>query len=277
MKRRRIRKEGNMAEMNREYGRKPDRELLSGKGRKPDGGQAGYSGRGSFMGGVGGSGEDGGETKGKFTEDIRQGWKRIREHLGMDKLLLIFLAGILLLLSSFPFGKKAENDGGGQQGGYSAYGGDAGSGSAAAGPGSGQSRSDPSDYAAWLEERLETVLLSVDGVGNVRVMITLKNNGEKQLQSDTVRERSSTGETDSAGGSRTVQEGREEYSTVILNNGTGDGPYVTRETAPEIEGVLVVAQGAGSSSVKTEIYEAVQALFNVPAHKIKVLKGVLEN
>ena len=117
----------------------------------------------------------------------------------------------------------------------------------------------------------------MDGVGNVRVMITLKNNGEKQLQSDTVRERSSTGETDSAGGSRTVQEGREEYSTVILNNGTGDGPYVTRETAPEIEGVLVVAQGAGSSSVKTEIYEAVQALFNVPAHKIKVLKGVLEN
>ena len=64
---------------------------------------------------------------------------------------------------------------------------------------------------------------------------------------------------------------------MILNDGTRDSPYVTRETAPEIEGVLVVAQGAGSSSVKTEIYEAVQALFNVPAHKIKVLKGVLEN
>ena len=128
-----------------------------------------------------------------------------------------------------------------------------------------------------MERRLEEVLLAVEGVGEVKVMITLKDNGEKQLQSDTLREQSSTSETDSSGGSRSVQEAREEYNTVIMNDGSSDSPYITRETVPEIEGVLVVARGAGDTSVKTEIYEAVQALFNVPAHKIKVLKGVLEN
>ena len=209
--------------------------------------------------------------------DIRLGWQKIQEHLGMDKLFLILLAGVLLLLSSFPFGKETKSGGaGGQQAENNSY--DGNSGSVNFGTtGGGQSQNGFDGYAAWLEKRLETVLLSVDGVGEVKVMITLKDNGERRLQSDTVREHSDTDETDSAGGSRSIQEGREEYSTVILNDGTGDSPYVTRETMPEIEGVLVVAQGAGSGSVKSEIYEAVQALFNVPAHKIKVLKGVLEN
>ena len=219
------------------------------------------------------------EKTGKFM-DIRLGWQKIQEHLGMDKLFLILLAGVLLLLSSFPFGKETKNSGaGGQQAKNTAYDDAGGSGnfSTDGGNDGGQAQSGSAGYAALLEKRLEEVLLSVDGVGEVRVMITLKNNGEKLLQSDLVLEHSNTSETDSAGGSRNLQEGREEHSTVILNDGAGGSPYITRETAPEIEGVLVVAQGAGSASVKSEIYEAVQALFNVPAHKIKVLKGVLEN
>lgn len=219
------------------------------------------------------------EKTGKFT-DIRLGWQKIQAHLGMDKLFLILLAGVLLLLSSYPFGKESKRgDTDGQQAADAANQGGSGAGGfgADAGTGGGQIQSGSAGYAAWLEKRLEEVLLTVDGVGEVKVMITLKDNGEKQIRSDTVREHSDTSETDSAGGSRNLQEVREEYSTVILNDGTGDSPYVTRETAPEIEGVLVVAQGAGSASVKSEIYEAVQALFNVPAHKIKVLKGVLEN
>ena len=41
---------------------------------------------------------------------------------------------------------------------------------------------------------------------------------------------------------------------------------------PEIEGVLVIAQGAGDSAKAAEITEAVMALFGVEAHKIKVMK-----
>lgn len=42
----------------------------------------------------------------------------------------------------------------------------------------------------------------------------------------------------------------------------------------EIAGVVVMADGAENVQVKTQIYEAVEALFEVPAHKIKVLKRV---
>jgi stage III sporulation protein AG len=41
---------------------------------------------------------------------------------------------------------------------------------------------------------------------------------------------------------------------------------------PEIEGVAVIAQGGGNSEIKKEIVEAVQVLFDIKAHKIKVMK-----
>ncbi len=40
---------------------------------------------------------------------------------------------------------------------------------------------------------------------------------------------------------------------------------------PQVEGVLVSCQGAGRGSVNAEITEALQALFNLDAHKVKVL------
>ena len=57
-----------------------------------------------------------------------------------------------------------------------------------------------------------------------------------------------------------------------LSGGSGGTPYVIQERVPEVEGVLVLADGAGSATVKAQIAEAVQALFPVEAHKIRVLK-----
>ncbi|MEI3340576.1 MAG: hypothetical protein V8R80_12125 [Eubacterium sp.] len=45
---------------------------------------------------------------------------------------------------------------------------------------------------------------------------------------------------------------------------------------PEIEGILVVAQGGGNTAVAENISEAAQALFSVEAHKIKVVKMNLQ-
>ena len=49
-------------------------------------------------------------------------------------------------------------------------------------------------------------------------------------------------------------------------------PYVVKQLEPEIEGVLVAAQGAGDETIVNEITYAVQVLFDVPVHKIKVVK-----
>ena len=45
---------------------------------------------------------------------------------------------------------------------------------------------------------------------------------------------------------------------------------------PKVEGVLVIAEGAGNSVVKKNISEAVEVLFGIDAHRIKVAKKKVE-
>ena len=53
---------------------------------------------------------------------------------------------------------------------------------------------------------------------------------------------------------------------------TSDGahtPYVRKEIRPQVEGVLISAEGGDHAVVRKEITEAVQALFGIETHKIK--------
>ncbi len=127
------------------------------------------------------------------------------------------------------------------------------------------------DYVNRLEQRLERVLKRMQGVEDVSVMITIKDKGEKVVEKDVNRESNITSETDGGGGSRSVTESKNASTTVFTEQGGGSAPYVQKELEPSIEGVVVVAKGGDQSRVKTEITEAVQALFAVEAHRIKVI------
>ena len=47
---------------------------------------------------------------------------------------------------------------------------------------------------------------------------------------------------------------------------------IEKEDKPEIQGVLIVAEGAGNVEVVSEITDAVSALLGISVNKIKVLK-----
>ena len=114
-----------------------------------------------------------------------------------------------------------------------------------------------SAYETELERRVKEILNGVDGVGEVDVMIVLKSSEEKVLHLDKTSRSSSIEEKDSAGGS----------------GGTGSGePIVLRELYPEISGIVISAAGGGNPKVQAEITAAMEALFGLPPHKIKVLK-----
>ena len=83
-----------------------------------------------------------------------------------------------------------------------------------------------------------------------------------------------TEETDSAGGSRSVKNGESQESTVLTGSGSSSQPIVEKELMPEIEGVVISAQGGGDVRLQAEISAAMEALFHVPQHKIRVLKRV---
>jgi len=128
------------------------------------------------------------------------------------------------------------------------------------------------DYIIHMEEKVEKILSSMDRVGKTEVIITLKSSGEKIVEKDIPIAKSNTDEQDSQGGSRNVSSVDSGESTVFATESGKSTPYVVKTTSPQVEGVLVVCEGAGIGSVSKNITDAIEVLFGIEPHKIKVVK-----
>lgn len=133
------------------------------------------------------------------------------------------------------------------------------------------------DYAAAQEEKLTRLLSGMEGVGEVEVMLTFVSSEELVVEKDAPVTRSNTVEKDSEGGTRTVTQYEQGDSTVYLSGSGESEPYVIKTLNPRVEGVVVVAQGAGDGTVNRNITEIVQALYGVEAHKVKVVPMRTQN
>lgn len=126
-------------------------------------------------------------------------------------------------------------------------------------------------YAGKQEQQLQKLLSKVEGIGKVEVMVTIASSEEKKALQQEDISNSSTNETDSAGGTRSQTSGSTKQEPVLVGE-DGKEPYIVQIQSPQVEGVLVVAQGAGTGVIDSEIIAAVEALFPIEAHKIKVMK-----
>ena len=119
------------------------------------------------------------------------------------------------------------------------------------------------DLAAVREE-MEEILSHISGVGELRLMLTVESDGERQLAQDT--ELSYSGDTASP----------EDYSrrteTVVVSGGSGNEAVVTRRLSPVYRGALVVCQGGDRADVQLAVTEAVAALTGLSSDRIKVAK-----
>ena len=111
------------------------------------------------------------------------------------------------------------------------------------------------DLAA-MEQRMEEVLGKIDGVGKLRLMLTLQSGTRLTLAEDTQRDQDRT-----------------QREIVTLNRGSGNQEIViTNRFYPVYQGAVVVCQGADSSAVRLAITETVKALTGLPSDRIRVAK-----
>ena len=184
------------------------------------------------------------------------------KEIGLPRLLLMLGAGIVLLMLSFPDSRSGENTAGDGTDSAPAV---SGRENGAAWP----DDESAADAAGALEQRLQELLKKVSGIGDVQVMITLKSSAETVVLKDSPYTSEITEESDSEGGHRTVTQIEQGEETILAND---NDPYVIKRIEPEVQGVVVIAEGAGDLRIVTEIVEAVEVLFEVPAHKVKVMK-----
>lgn len=158
---------------------------------------------------------------------------------GKQNLLVLFLAGILLVVLAMPTEKKEE--------------------SLVEESEETQEKDitegKENQYEQEMEQRLSRILADVEGVGKNEVMITLQSTSEKVIEKDAEKDDALQRET-----------------TVYRKIRDEEDPYVKKEITPKIEGVVVIAEGGDEPIIIQNITEAVQALFDVDTHKIKVMK-----
>ena len=123
-----------------------------------------------------------------------------------------------------------------------------------------------------IEQKLEDILEKIDGAGEVKVMITYQDSGTQVVEKDKNTSENSVEESDSTGGVRSTKEQQLQESTVYEEADAGNTPFVSKELLPKVEGILIVASGGDNQKVKQNISEAVLALFQVEAHRIKIVK-----
>lgn len=196
----------------------------------------------------------------QIPEDLKERLQKVL--MRKDRLVIVLLAGVLLLVIALPVSDKEETAPGGRTESEDAV-----------------SRGEPEgwdtkDYADYLERKLAEALSHVKGVGRTKVMVTLASGSERIIEKDTNSGSESIQETDSQGGSRNTINSSSSQETVYSGGEGGNGePYVTKELTPIVEGVVVVAEGGDDPVAVQNITEAVQALFEIDTHKIKVMKS----
>lgn len=168
----------------------------------------------------------------------KDGWKglfRPENKKIRSNILLAFLLGILLLTAGGGFFTKRETE---------------------AEP----AREEPAVLGQETEERMAEILSEMEGAGMVDVMLTFRQTEEKTIARDEIREVNG-------------ENLRTEQTAILLEDRDGaTNPLILTERAPVVEGVVIAAQGADDPSVAASLNMAAQALLDVPAHKVAVIK-----
>ncbi|MBE5936320.1 MAG: hypothetical protein E7262_11175 [Lachnospiraceae bacterium] len=119
------------------------------------------------------------------------------------------------------------------------------------------------EYLAKQEKRLKEILESMEYIESARVMITTKTSREDVVLKDNPYAKEET-DIDK------IYESEEE--TVLVEDEEGNAlPYVIKKINPTIEGIVVVVK-SNHTNLEEEIIDVVLALFDIPIHKIKVMR-----
>lgn len=145
--------------------------------------------------------------------------EKVKKWMTKDNLLVIILCGVLILVALWPMDRqrKAPEENTVQQ--YTAV------------------TEETKPYREEMEKELQNMLKQMEGVGEVRVMITVK---------------------------------QEEVAGTNSSDSLWNNSRPSSVSTPKVEGMLVLAQGAGNAKVREDITETAKALFDVEANKVKV-------
>ena len=132
-------------------------------------------------------------------------------------------------------------------------------------------RDGPKQSQESLESRLEDILSTVRGAGKVRVLVTYATAGERVAATVSTLDES-VSETSGGTTATRSEQSREMRQPATISTEGGQSPIILVEREPEIQGVIVVAEGAADPAVRLNLQRAVQAVTGVSLSCIEVFE-----
>lgn len=120
-----------------------------------------------------------------------------------------------------------------------------------------------------IEERLENILNKIKGIEDVTVLITYSETEKLVPVYNESSSQSTTQEQDTEGGTRTIQS--YDVNKEVISDAE-QNPITEKVILPKIEGAVITAKGAGNTTAKENIINAVQAATGLATHKIQVFE-----
>jgi len=118
-------------------------------------------------------------------------------------------------------------------------------------------------FVQQTEQRLETLVGSIEGAGRCRVLLTLDNGVEYVYATE---ERTTSDQRENS------QSNDSERTAIVVDTGDGREGLLVTEIQPTVRGVVVVCEGGDIEAVKLRVTEAVTVALNLSAKKVCVTK-----
>lgn len=127
------------------------------------------------------------------------------------------------------------------------------------------------DYCIQLENEITELLREIEGVGDVKVMITMESSEENiyvEQEKSAIDNRKTQTDTD-------IQENIQstyENEIVIVSAQNNNHPLIEKTVQPTVQGVAVVCSGADDIYVVSDVVNTVSVVLNVSTNRIYVTK-----
>lgn len=188
--------------------------------------------------------------------------KKIMNNKNFFNVLLFLLIAVFLLLATSSLGdsglnnslNKSSNKSGAQEVSSS----------------EGLTQEERLDYEEEQKDDLKQMLNKMDGVGEVEVMISFESGEVKVPAVNDTTQVAETKEDDGEGGTR-INTQETTGSTIVMKSEEGTNePYILKTYKPQINGILIIAEGAEDSKIRYDVQVAVSSLYNLSLDKVKV-------
>ena len=205
-------------------------------------------------------------------------WKQLIEKIGKDRLAILLIGGLLILVISMPVKDDKKTDSSPKS--TQSLTGLTEKMSEEPATGSTYDAALPTDqtmqlydaYASYLEKKLGNALITINGAGRVKVIVTLEDVGSCIVEKDISYQRDNDSENNGNASSSAARYEDQEKTVYTVDSQGRDIPYISKQLLPSIEGILIVTDGADRENVKKQMEDAVLSLFDLDEHKIAIVK-----